>query len=316
MAAVAWLAAAAQAHMVSISTGDLRVEGRNGKLELLIPAYEAEEHLKDPQREVIGALRFSAGDTDALVSEGRCFPDPAAGALRCELTLEFASEPAAVTVESRLHEVLVRNHVLILRASSGDGAGRAVLDVAVPRGVIRFQPPTFLERAGGGFFTGVRRVWSALAQLLFLFALAIAARSVRELAVLALAYMVGQGVACWAVALLDWRPAPAFIEAAAALTIAYLALETLLFPAANYRWLVVGVLGAVLGLGLGSFLTVSEVQEEFFFAGAVLSQLTVLALMYWLRARLPAGLTALRPERYAAGLLVGVGLGWFVYRLL
>lgn len=306
----------AQAHMVSISTGDLRLEGRSARLELHIPAYEAEEHLSDPERQVLGAIDFFSGDTKARVTSGSCALEAAVDSLRCDIGLEFATEPAAITVESRLHQILVRNHVFILRASANGASARAVVDVAIPRATVRFAPPTLVERAAGGFFAGLRRVWTGPAQLLFLIALAIAARHSRELAVLALAFIVGQGTACWTMALTGWQPAAAFIEAAAALTIAYLALEVLLFPEASYRWLVVGVLGAVLGLGFGSFLSVSEVEEEFFLAGAVLMQLTILALLYWIRTRIPPQWPVLSLERLAAGLLAAVGLSWFVYRLL
>lgn len=302
--------------MVSISTGDLYLEGRAARLELHIPAYEVEEHLNDPERQVLGAIDFFSGDTKARVTSGSCAMDPALDSFRCDIGLEFAAEPAAITVESRLHQILVRNHVFILRASADGASGRAVLDVAIPSATVRFAPPTLIERAAGGFFAGLRRVWTGPAQLLFLLALAIAARQPRELATLALAFIVGQGAACWTMALAGWQPAAAFIEASAALTIAYLALEVILFPEASYRWLVVGVLGAVLGLGFGSLLSVSEVEEEFFLAGAVLTQLAILSLLYWVRTRIPSRWPALRLERFAAGVLAAVGLSWFVYRLL
>ena len=40
-----------------------------------------------------------------------------------------------------------------------------------------------------------------------------------------------------------WDPAPRFVEAATALTIAYMAVEILALPQAGKRWLIAGALG-------------------------------------------------------------------------
>ena len=61
---------------------------------------------------------------------------------------------------------------------------------------------------------------------------------------------------------------PRFIEAATALTIAYLAFEILALPAAGQRWLVVGVLGLLHGMYFDMLLAVGDYGRWSFLVGA------------------------------------------------
>ena len=62
---------------------------------------------------------------------------------------------------------------------------------------------------------------------------------------------------------------PRFIEAAAALTIAYLAFEIILLPQSSMRWLVVGVLGLFHGAYFAAFLSESGYHVATFLTGVV-----------------------------------------------
>ena len=58
-----WLALAAvpvSAHVMSMSSGDLIVEGVRGHYELRMPQYEV-AHIKDPNRSIFENIHFSSG---------------------------------------------------------------------------------------------------------------------------------------------------------------------------------------------------------------------------------------------------------------
>src|SRR5260370_30796218 len=107
---------------------------------------------------------------------------------------------------------------------------------------------------------------------------------------------------------------PRFIEAAAALTIAYLAFEIVLLRDSGQRWLVVGILGLIHGTYFSLFLTSSGYQLWTFLAGVAFAELLVIAALAFavrlLRlARIP------RAVPIAASALMTVGMIWFFVRL-
>jgi len=147
----------------------------------------------------------------------------------CECTYEFPAPVETISVECRLSRITVPNHVHLLRAYREGKTDQAMFDVSFEKAELRFRPPTAMETAVREIFAGVLRAGSAVAGLLFLFALALASRSWRELGLLTAAFLIGEGVAY----LIRWDPSPRFIEAAMGLTVAYLAVEILFLPAAG-----------------------------------------------------------------------------------
>ena len=168
-----------------------------------------------------------------------------------------------------------------------------------------------MRESGAGFF----RATGGLAPLLFLVALALAARSFRELLVLALSFLIGETVACALAPRIDLVLSPRFIEAAAALTVAYLAFEIALLPRSGQRWLVVGVLGLFHGAYFSLFLSTSGYGLPGFLSGVVAGEVAVLIPLYlgvtkFIRiVRLPRAVPA------AATALMAVGVAWFVARV-
>jgi hypothetical protein len=148
-------------------------------------------------------------------------------------------------------------------------------------------------------------------QILFLAALALAARSRRELAALALMFVAGQVAAVVLVPRLAWQPAPRFVEAAAALTVAYLAVEVLLLPKAGARWAVAGALGIFHGLYFHLFLQTAEYRPGWVLAGAAAVELSIAALLSFAFSRLSH-----RPVQLSASALLLFGMAWFILRLV
>ena len=153
-------------------------------------------------------------------------------------------------------------------------------------------------------------------QLLFLASLALAARSRRELFALAAAFLAGQAASALAAPLVGWQPAPRFVEAAAALTVAYLAVEILALPKAGSRWLVAGVLGAFHGLYFALFLTTTGYSPAWVLAGAAVADLLFLGLIAVVFAKIGTATRAFRPVQVTASLLLATGLVWFFVRVM
>jgi len=307
-------ALAARAHMVSMSTGEIRVEGTRGRYEFRVPLYEV-AHVKDPERTLLDAIRFSSGGQPARRTEAKCRQDSSENALICVAVYEFDAPVDVLHAVSSFHTATVPNHVHLLRAVKGDVTDQAVLDLSFPSADIRFRPPgaaeIVMQQSGGG----AMRALGGLAQWLFIAALVLAARTRRELIQLAAMFFVGELAAALIVPSTAWQPAPAFVEAAAALTVAYLAVEILAFPDAGQRWLVVLVLGAFHGLYFAMFSTASTFHPGWVMLGAIVAEAIQIAALGWVFSKVARPLEAFRPVRIAAALLMVTGLAWFALRL-
>jgi HupE / UreJ protein len=108
---------------------------------------------------------------------------------------------------------------------------------------------------------------------------------------------------------------PRFIEAAAALTIAYLAFEIILLPQSSLRWLVVAVLGLFHGAYFAAFLNESGFHIATFLTGVVICELLLIALFAFLLDRLVRLSFLRRAVPVAASLLLAIGVAWFFLRL-
>jgi hypothetical protein len=151
--------------------------------------------------------------------------------------------------------------------------------------------------------------------MLFLVSLVVAARSRRELVLMGAAFLAGELAAAAGAPAFSFQPAPGFVEAACALTIAYLAVETLFLPEAGKRWLVVCVLGLLHGLYFALFLTETAYGLGYVMSGALLTEAALLAAMAYLFDRVKTPLARLQPVRALSAILLVVGMGWFFYRM-
>ncbi|MEP6537391.1 MAG: HupE/UreJ family protein [Bryobacteraceae bacterium] len=287
-------------HTISMSNGDLQIKGNRATFQLRMPAYEI-THLQDPERQLFDSFRFSSAGQEGKLIEKACHDSPSDGMYVCAGTYEFPAPVDALDVECRLARITVPNHVHLLRASRDGKSDQAMFDVSFEKALLRFRPPTPMETAVSEIFAGALRAGTALAGLLFLFTLALASRSWKELGLLTAAFLVGEGAAY----LIRWNPSPRFVEAAMGLTVAYLAVEILLLPAAGHRWAVAGVLGIFHGLYFALFIRSSEYSAIYVMTGVVVTEV-ILLLILWLAAR---RVTVV--HRYLAMLLIGVGMVWF-----
>lgn len=296
---------------MSMSTGDLVIEGARARYELRMPIYEI-AHVKSPEPTLMSAIQFATMDRPAKLLRSSCRDEPAQGFYLCRAEYEFAGPVDILEAECRFHTVTVPNHVHLLRVVNGSKRDQAIFDSSFSNAEIRFRPPTAFEMALKQISAGALRAVGGWVQILFLAALALASRGGRELVALFAAFAVGQLISVVAAPLVSWQPAPRFVEAAMALTVAYLAVEVLALPKAGQRWAVAGVLGVFHGLYFALFIQSSEFQPGWVLTGASGVELAITASFAFAlsRAGRPQWLT-----RAASAALLCIGLGWFFLRL-
>jgi hypothetical protein len=289
------MAAPLYAHVVSMSTGELRVDGRLADYELRMPMYEV-AHIANPDM-LLDHIRFAG----AHRVSAKCHED--AATYVCQAHYEFSGLIDRVAVECTFYQVTVPNHVHLLHAVQGSNSDQAVFDQTFPRAELRFRPPSRFEILSREMLAGLWRTVASPAGV-FLLVLMIAARSARDGALLAALYLAAQ----WAIRPLapkiPFQFSPRFIEAAMALTVAYLALEILLLPQAK-RWAVVLVLGLFHGLYFAGF-------PPTYLAGAQLFEAAAVTLLFAISLKW-MGLGA---RRTAAAVLLAVGVAWFGFRVI
>lgn len=313
-----WLAFAAlplSAHVMSLSSGDLTVDGQRAHYELRMPQYEV-AHIKDPNRSIFQNIHFSSGGQEAKLLTQSCMGDGNPnGTYFCTADYEFASPPERIDVLCTFHSITVPNHVHLLRAEMGGKQDQAIFDLSFSRATLRFRPPTPVEIAVTQTGAGFVRAWGGLVQILFLAALVLAGRNWKELCALSGMFLAGQVASALLLPHTGWQPAPRFVEAAAALTVAYLAVEILLLPQAGARWLIAGALGAFHGLYFHLFLQSTNYHAGFVLAGAALAEVLAIAVLALVFSRVTRFAQALRPVQVSACALLAFGMVWFVLRL-
>lgn len=315
LAGAVWLAGApAGAHMMSMSSGDLSVTGARAHYELRMPLYEL-THIKNPERSILEHITFSSGGRGARLLSSECHSDESAGSYLCTGEYEFAAPPDRIDVACTLPSITVPNHVHLLRAEMGEKKDQAVFDLSFPRAALRFRPPTPLEIAATQFGGGFVRAWGGAVQLLFLAALVLAGRSKKELLALGGMFLAGQVACALLIPYTGWQPAPRFVEAAAALTVAYLAVEILMLPEAGWRWLIAAVLGVFHGLYFHLFLQSTGYHAGWVLAGAAVAEAIATAVLWLVFSRLQRLAHVLRPVQVSACGLLAFGTIWFFLRL-
>ena len=310
----ALLALPAFAHVMSMSSGDLTIHGVHAHYELRLPLYEM-THVQHPEQSLFEHIRFSSSGKQAQLLNKSCREDPPQGSYVCEADYQFAAPVDSLDVECTFYSVTVPNHVHLLRAENDGKRDQALFDISFPRATLRFRPAGAatigVTQAGAGFM----RALGGPVQILFLASLVLAARSRRELVLLAAMFVTGQVAAALIVPLTGWQPPARFVEAAAALTIAYLAVEILVLPKAGMRWLIVAVLGAFHGLYFELFLRTAGYHPLYVLTGAACAEVPLIVIFAFLFARLGKRLSLWKPVPVSASFLLAIGMAWFFMRL-
>ncbi len=310
LAAGCLFALPACAHVVSMSSGDLMVDGTHARYELRMPLYEI-AHTPDPKRALLDHVVFAGARTTAR----ECHPDAPRELYVCTAEYEFASPPDAIDVECTLASVTAATHVHQLRAEKAGKRDQALFDASYTRATLRFRPPTRMETFGSEAGAGFMRAWGGAPQILLLAALALAGRSRREAATLAVLFFAGQVAAVLIAPRTGWQPAPRFVEAAGALTVAYMAIEILLSPSGWSRRVVALVLGAFHGLYFHLFLETTGYSKVSVLAGAAVAEAIAIAVLAWIFSKATRARLVPRAVQVSASALLVFGMVWFFLRL-
>ena len=308
------LAPSLSAHVMSMSNGELEVSGSTATFELRMPIYEI-VHLEDPQPALLGAVRLYSRGKEGERVGGSCESQEKDGWYVCHSEFEFPEPVDVLDVECTLAGATVPNHVHVLRARRGEVTEQAVFDFTFTRSTINFVPPTPAEVAFSETWAGLARVMGGPIQILFVWALVLAGRSRKELLWLAVAFILAESISAVVVNAKSWEPPPRFVEAAAALTVAYLAVEILMLPKAGYRWMVAAGMGVFHGFYFGSFLQQSQMDSLFVLTGVAFAEGLLFVVFAMLLSRLNRVAAALRPVQVGSGLLLVIGMAWFILRM-
>jgi hypothetical protein len=302
------------AHAISMSNGEVTLRGDHLDFVLNMPVYEA-AHTPNPDRALLDHIHFSSGGETARLLQKSCHEDATKGTYICAAEYVFSRPVDRLDVDCTLYQVTVPNHVHLLRAENAGKHDQAVFDYSFTRTTLRFRPPTPFEIAIQQGFEGMLRAVAGPVQLLFLAALVLAARGRREMLLLTIMFLAGEIAASLLAAAMQWQPPVRFVEAAMALSIAYLAVEILFLPEAGMRWLIAGILGGFHGLSLYLVLAGSGFRPAYVLGGAVIAEIVViaaLALTLWMLQR---RWVVVRLVRASAALLLVFGMTWFFLRI-
>jgi hypothetical protein len=290
------------AHVVSMSSGELHVNGRTATYELRIPMYEL-THVTHPEAALLDQVTFEG----ARRTSSNCQEQN--GTYICDANYEFDHPvPDKIEVECTLFQVTVPNHVHLLYAVQGPNSDQEVFDQSFRQAEVRFHPPSRAELIAKASAAGIARLFKSVSGLLFLAVLVLAARNTREMGILTIAFVAGEWLARPLAPRIPMSFSPEFLEAVLALTVAYLAAEIVFLPDSQARWAVVPILGIAHGLPFSAF-------PSSYLTAASITQAILLSIL-WLAARLVTRVSPASWRRTTAGVLLVAGIGWFVRMLL
>jgi hypothetical protein len=292
------LTGCAYAHVVSMSSGELHVNGRTATYELRMPMYEL-THVTHPETALLDQVKFEG----ARRTSSQCQEQD--GTYICRADYEFDRPvPDKIQVECTLFQITVPNHVHLLYAVQGPNSDQAVFDQSFRQAEVRFHPPSRAELIAKDSAAGVARLFKSVSGLLFLVVLVLAARNTREMGILTVVFVAGEWSARPIAPRIPLAFSPEFLEAVLALTVAYLAAEIVFLPESQARWAVVPILGIAHGLAFAAF-------PPPYLAAASITQVFFLGVLWLAVRKMPSGW-----RRPAAGVLLIAGIGWFARMLL
>ena len=129
-------ACTAAAHVMSMSSSDLTVDGARAHYTLRMPLYEI-THVSNPEQTLLENIRFSG----ARMLKHECHSDPTHDAYLCSADYEWSTPVDRIDVECTFPRITVPNHVHLLRAEMGGKHDQAVFDLSFTRATLRFRPP-------------------------------------------------------------------------------------------------------------------------------------------------------------------------------
>src|SRR5258708_32097812 len=120
----------ALAHVVSMSTGDLKIDDRRAHYELRMPLYEM-SHVARSEQALFDHIRFSSGGAPARLVKKDCTADSARGLYLCSVDYQLPAPADSLGVACTFRSVTVTNHVHLLRVVNGERRGHALFELSL-----------------------------------------------------------------------------------------------------------------------------------------------------------------------------------------
>jgi hypothetical protein len=186
----------------------------------------------------------------------------------------------------------------------------------------RPTPAPLLETALSFVAFGIEHIFTGYDHIVFLFGLLLVGRGLRDLVFVVTSFTVAHSVTLSVAALGLFTPVPWTIEAAIALSVAYVGIENLFLKDVRHRWKLTFAFGLIHGFGFANVLREMHLPPDAlalglftFNLGVEIGQVIIVALMWpalKLLERQP-----FRPVvvRVASMLIAAVGLFWFFERI-
>ena len=133
-------AAPLAAHVMSMSTGELRLAGDRAEYRLRMPLYEI-AHIQEPQKSLFENLRLFDGRREARMLKHFCEASAVEDAYLCRAEYQFPAPVQDLEVQCSFAAITVPNHVHLLRAERGGVSDQAVFDFNFTRVAVKFAPP-------------------------------------------------------------------------------------------------------------------------------------------------------------------------------
>ncbi|RZU76085.1 HupE/UreJ protein [Micromonospora kangleipakensis] len=312
----------------ALSPDAVGVDGAAAEVPTEVRRSSLDAHASDVAAYVGGRLRLSRGSIGCTAEDDARVELADSGAVRVALAYDCPAS-GALTVRSdifRASDGVIDDTTTMVAYDIDGRRGSTLLDTArtsvtVGRTNLLSEIPRFVR-------LGAEHLLFGLDHVLFLLALLLGAKRLRDVVEVATAFTVAHSVTL-VLAAIGWVSVPGWIvEPLIALSIAFVALGNLLSPRTSHRLPVVFGFGLLHGLGFAGALSVdgplsaSTLADLVSFnVGIELAQLTIIALTFpallFLRraATTPVAARALTLGTVAATVAVaGAGLVWFVER--
>jgi hypothetical protein len=216
-------------------------------------------------------------------------------------------------------EGFVERHANVADYELGGAGGRFIFDERRPLLVPRDE--TLLSSTGNFVATGAEHILLGWDHVLFLLVLLLGARTMREVVALATTFTVAHSVTL-ALASLGWVDVPGeIVEPLIALSIAFVAVETVLGGGSRFRLPVVFGFGLLHGLGFAGTIAFSDDGLRLlgsllsFNVGIELGQALIVALLFPLLLLVRRYAWSNVAHAGAASAAAAVGLFWFMDRI-
>lgn len=254
---------------------------------------------------------------------------PSSGSFEVVATHSLTDDAAPLAIRSTFHELTDDSHRVIARVER-DGTTAALvvttdapqyaLPDAVPTSRLRSLAPVGSRRAL--LLLGIEHILTGYDHLVFLLCLLVPGGTWRSRVAIVTAFTVAHSVTLVLAALQVVTPPARFVEAAIAMSIAYVAIENLLHDEPRTRWPTAFGFGLVHGFGFAGMLNVLDMPVGAFLSSVVafnvgveIGQLAVVAVAVPLVAFVSAHAWHRRLVQSTSVIVCGLAVYWIVERL-